>query len=409
MKLRLNFNILSYVREFIFRRNITIAFITETWLKETVSDGVVDIPDFAVLRQDRKRDSHGGVCAYIKEGYCRYKHLKELNYCDEHESLWLHLTPTRLPRGFSCIIAAVIYHPPKSDDRSFREHLFQSLTLVESKYPNCGILVTGDFNRLDIGCLLRHFRLNQIVKEHTRNDATLDLILTNMHDHYSPPQPFAPLGLSDHDVVVATPLHGKRINNTKKTITERDLRASSKASMGRFLNGIHWSILFSPLEGCKEMWNVFSKAARTGLDILMPEKQFRICTADAPWMTQRVKALILKRQKAFTMHGPESSQFKYLRNLVNRERKACRVRYYESKVQQLKGKNPKKWWDEVKRLSGAKSRNGDLVKLINTEQFSSLSGPDQANAINSAFLEPLQVYKLHEPLAHSPWRTHPNF
>ena len=144
---------------FFFRRNITIAFITETWLKETVSDGVVDIPDFAVLRQDRKRDSHGGVCAYIKEGYCRYKHLKELNYCDEDESLWLHLTPTRLPRGFSCIIAAVIYHPPKSDDRSFREHLFQSLTLVESKYPNCGILVTGDFNRLDIGCLLRHFHL----------------------------------------------------------------------------------------------------------------------------------------------------------------------------------------------------------------------------------------------------------
>ena len=144
------------VREFIFRRNITIAFIMVSWLKETVSDGVVDIPDFAVLRQDRKRDSHGGVCAYIKEDYCRYKHLKELNCCDEHESLSLHLRPTR---GFSCIIAAVIYHPPKSDDRSFREHLFQSLTLMESKYPNCGILVTGDFNRLDIGCLLRHFHL----------------------------------------------------------------------------------------------------------------------------------------------------------------------------------------------------------------------------------------------------------
>ena len=73
------------------------------------------------------------------------------------------------------------------------------------------------------------------------------------------------------------------------------------------------------------------------------------------------------------MHGPESSQFKYLRNLVNRERKACRARYYESKVQQLKGKNPKKWWDEVKRLSGAKSRNGDLVNLqVNFAIFKSL-------------------------------------
>ena len=103
------------VREFIFRRNITIAFIMVSWLKETVSDGVVDIPDFAVLHQDRKRDSHEGVCAYIKEGYCRYKHLKELNCCDEHESLWLHLRPTRLPRGFSCIIAAVIHQSRTTD------------------------------------------------------------------------------------------------------------------------------------------------------------------------------------------------------------------------------------------------------------------------------------------------------
>ena len=331
------------------------------------------------------------------------------NCCDEHESLWLHLKTTRLPQGFSCIIAAVIHHPPKSDDRSIREHLFQSLILVESRYPNCGILATGDFNRLDISGLLRHFRLKQIVKVHTRKDATLDLFQMNMHEYHSPPQPFAPFGLSDHNVVVATPLQGKRINKTKKTITKRDLRASSKASMGRFLNHIDWPIMFAPLEGCEEMWNTFTEAVHTGLDILMPVKQYRVCTADAPWMAQRVKALILKRQKAFTMHGPESTQFKYFRNLVNRERKACRACYYESKVQQLKGENPKKWWDEVKRLSGAKSRNGDLDNLISVEQFSSLFGPDQANAINSAFLEPLEVYKLHEPLTRIPLEETPKF
>ena len=109
------------------------------------------------------------------------------------------------------------------------------------------------------------------------------------------------------------------------------------------------------------------------------------------------------------MHEPESAQFKYFRNLVNRERKACRACYYESKVQQLKGENPKKWWYEVKWLSGAKSRNGDLVNLINVEQFSSFSGQDQANAINSAFLEPLEVYKLHKLLAHIPLEDTPKF
>ena len=63
------------------------------------------------------------------------------------------------------------------------------------------------------------------------------------------------------------------------------------------------------------MWDTFSEVVHTDLDILMPEKQYHICSADTPWMTQRVKALILKRQKAFSMYRPESIQFKYFRNL----------------------------------------------------------------------------------------------
>ena len=245
-------------------------------------------------------------------------HLEELNCCYDHEVLWLHLRPNRRPRGFSCIISAVIYHPPNADDRYFREHLFQSLTLIESKYPNCVILVTGDFNSLDISGILRHCRLKQIEKVTTRKDATLDWILTNMHEHYAAPHAFTPFGLSDHNTVVATALDGKRDNNTKKTIIKRDLRASSKVAMGRYLNLIDWPLLFAPLVSCEEMCHKFSDVVRTGINILMPEKQYRVCTAEAPWMTQRVKSLILERQKTFNTHGPESVQFNFVRNLVNR-------------------------------------------------------------------------------------------
>ena len=382
------------VREFVHRKEVDLVFITETWLKEHVDDGVVDIPGFTVVRHDRQERMHGGVCAYIREGKYRYKHLKDLNCCDEHEGLWLHIRPNRLPRGFSCIIAAALYHPLKVDDRSFREHLFQSLSLVVSEYPNCGILVTGDFNRLDISGLLGHFRLKKIVKVPTRRDATLDLIMTNMHEHYSAPQAFPPFGLSDHNTVVANALHGKRNNNSKKTITKRDLRDSSKAAMGRYLNLFDWQLLFAPLISCEEMWNMFSEVVRTGLDILMPEKKYRVCAADPPWMTQSLKSLILKRQKAFNTQGPDSVLFRHFRNVVNRERKVCRGRYYESKVQQLKGENPRRWWDEVKRLSGAKTKGGDLISQINIDHFSDLSKPEQANAINAAFLEPLDQYRL---------------
>ena len=62
----------------------------------------------------------------------------------------------------------------------------------------------------NIDGLVNHFRLKQIVKVPTRKKATLDLVLTNMHEYYSPPQAYPPFGLSDHNVVVATPVDGKR-------------------------------------------------------------------------------------------------------------------------------------------------------------------------------------------------------
>ena len=140
----------------------------------TLSDGIVQIPGFAVVRKDRKVIDHRGVCAYIQEGNCRYKQLKDLNCCEGHESLWLYLRLNRLPRRFSCIIAGVIYHPPKADGPLLPDHLLPSLALMEARYPNCGLLVTGDFNPLNIDGLLNHFQLKQIVKVPTRKKATLD-------------------------------------------------------------------------------------------------------------------------------------------------------------------------------------------------------------------------------------------
>ena len=148
-------------------------------------------------------------CSYIKEGKCKYQQLSELTCCDDHESLWLYLRPNRIPRGFSCIVAAVIYHPQKANDISIRNFLFQSLALVESKYLNYGFLTAGDFNPLDINHLLRHFHLRQNVTASPRKDATLDLVLTNVHEFYTSPLAFPPFGLSDHSTVEASPTSEK--------------------------------------------------------------------------------------------------------------------------------------------------------------------------------------------------------
>lgn len=59
---------LAEVEEFILRNRVDIAFITETWLKDTICDSVVDIPGFSIFRKDREVLQHGGVCIYLKLG-----------------------------------------------------------------------------------------------------------------------------------------------------------------------------------------------------------------------------------------------------------------------------------------------------------------------------------------------------
>ena len=100
-------------------------------MKESVPDSVIDIPGFTLLRRDRLSQIHGGVCAYIKETHYKYKRLDDLNCCDDHECLWIYLRPTRLPRGLTCIITSVIYHPPGADGALLLDHLFYTLTLAE--------------------------------------------------------------------------------------------------------------------------------------------------------------------------------------------------------------------------------------------------------------------------------------
>ena len=154
---------------------VDIACITETWLTNNIPNSVVNISDHTLVRKDRNLDKRGGgVCAYIKSSI-GFTTIDELN-ASSFETLWIYLRPNRLPRGFSCLIIGIIYHPPQDDDASFTEHLISSLDTALNKYPNAGIMLVGDFNRLNYRVISNHFNLRQTVKNPTRGAAILDLI-----------------------------------------------------------------------------------------------------------------------------------------------------------------------------------------------------------------------------------------
>ena len=141
-----------------------------------------------------------------------------------------------------------------------------------------------------------------------------------------------------------------RLCRTRERSTSH--RPSRKLELGRFLSSIDWSVLNSSVD-CSNKLRLFSDLVKTGLDIIMPFKSFRLHVNDAPWVTAEFKNLIKQRQSAFARGDQE--QFRQLRNAVNRERKLCRSRYYSSKVADLKNVKPGKWWGEVKKIAGMTS------------------------------------------------------
>ena len=146
------------VKEFINQHDVDLACMTETWLRNEITDSIIHIPNYTIIHHDRQTDSHGGVCLYIRDNIgLKFQLLDDIKCCDQHEILWVHLKPKRLPRGFSCNVLVVVYHPRQStaNDNSLQECLFDSLTIVEAQLPSCTFIICGDFNHFNILILKR--------------------------------------------------------------------------------------------------------------------------------------------------------------------------------------------------------------------------------------------------------------
>ena len=177
--------------------------------------------------------------------------------------------------GFAGLLCAVVYRPPGSDGQSLSNHLFESLAIAEANFPNYGVIIAWDFNRLNVSNLTRHFKLKQLVKSPTRGHAILDLVLTNLHRFYSPVEHFPPFGLSDHHTVLVKSSTRSKGFSSKKTITIRDTKPSNKLALGRYLCNIDWSII-DQVPTCEEKLELFNNLVHIGLELITPVKQIRI-------------------------------------------------------------------------------------------------------------------------------------
>ncbi|XP_032238574.1 uncharacterized protein LOC5513178 [Nematostella vectensis] len=196
----------------------------------------------------------------------------------------------------------------------------------------------------------------------------------HINDHVKLPA----FGLSDHATVELQPLACCNQPTAKHFIlffSVRDTPLTNKIAMRLYLEKI------DVLESCEEMTQILEEAITFGMDTIIPLPRKTVVANEAPWVNTQLKYFVRRLQKALASSSMLDSRM--LRNTVNRERKACREKYYEAK--------------KVKRLSGISKAVRvdpvfDLKHLTGVEGEVAKDSKLLANFINDSFLSPMSVF-----------------
>ena len=142
-----------------------------------------------------------------------------------------------------------------------------------------------------------------------------------------------------------------------------------------------------------------------------PVKKSKLHVNDKPWLTDRIKNLILERQKAYNSNN--QTLWRKLRNQVQQEIKRAKVSYHANRIRNLQKTEPKKWHQQIKVVT-----NSSKAKLsLDIPGIDDFDIKGKANAINTKFaqvsegLDPLDFSKLpaylpaEEPPQLYPWEV----
>ena len=188
----------------------------ESWLSPDIKNSEIFPDSFDAIRKDRVGDAHGGAFialnAFRPDLLC--KETPELD--TKCEIIWCKMNII----GCRTLYLGSFYRPPNRTEKDYLEAFNISLTRIMSN-KNAHVLVGGDFNCGNIEWstmqvpegvpqrqvqsqlleIVQDHCLSQVVNFHTREDKTLDLLLTNSPSPVNRVKGMPPISKADHDIV----------------------------------------------------------------------------------------------------------------------------------------------------------------------------------------------------------------
>ena len=81
------------------------------------------------------------------------------------------------------MVTGCIYHPPNAEIDDTLEYIGNVLSDISKSHPFAKFMIAGDFNHLPVESLLSQLDVLSLVNFNTREQAKLDLVLTNIAEY----------------------------------------------------------------------------------------------------------------------------------------------------------------------------------------------------------------------------------
>ena len=313
-------------------KDVDVALLTETWYQTNrmSTEELADYADrFSLGVIARNRDAvaangrqYGGVALFYRQRTSSFANFEIINQ-DGHEVLAAVGSVKGIKGKVFCIVA---YAPPSLTllrARQLNNYLSDLIGEAKRKYPDCTLIVGGDFNHWPAEEAIEdHVEITEVLHGNTRGSRAIDRSFVNFGEAITEAGTLPPLeneqgGLSDHRIGFAVATFVKPKTPTI-TYTYRRFTEQGAVKFGQMLAAQSWVTVFAAV-GATAKVEMFQSL----LELLMSKCFATVTTtrrkADPPWVNDKIRRLSKKRRKVYDKEG-RSERWKSLK-------KACQDLY----------------------------------------------------------------------------------
>lgn len=279
--------------------SVDVICVSETWLKETTPNSIINLNGYQIFRADRTTRG-GGVAIYIKNNIkCKFISSSSNNPSNSNQVEYIFIELTSFGKK---LLLGCVYRP----HRNIPTDTFLSY-LEELSLSYADAVIAGDFNSdlltettfMDDLLSFGIKPINCSVPTHftSSSNTLLDLFLVCDSSKVLLYDQLSAACFSKHDLIFTT--YDFNLNYFNRTCTYRDFKHINYQLLDQYFSNINWSTVYY-MPSVNDQLYFFENNISNLYDMFVPVKTKLLKQNTRPWFSLSISNLIKRRDLAYS-------------------------------------------------------------------------------------------------------------